>query len=74
VPNFAYDLNAMPTPAERAQFNAAPLTQAVREVARNGEWRTTVRFFKEIAEQQQTEGQHMLVAELARELGRRDLG
>jgi hypothetical protein len=46
----------------------------VREVARNGEWRTTVRFFKEIAEQQQTEGQHMLVAELARELGRRDLG
>ncbi|MDK4805179.1 MAG: lytic transglycosylase domain-containing protein [Novosphingobium aromaticivorans] len=74
VPNFAYDSNAMPTPAERAQFNAAPLTQAVREVARNGEWRTTVRFFKEIAEQQQTEGQHMLVAELARELGRRDLG
>jgi soluble lytic murein transglycosylase len=33
-----------------------------------------VRFFKEIAAQQQTEGQHMLVAELARELGRRDLG
>jgi soluble lytic murein transglycosylase len=46
----------------------------VREVARSGQWRTTVRFFKEIAAQQQTEGQHMLVAELARELGRRDLG
>jgi soluble lytic murein transglycosylase len=27
VPNFAYDSNAMPTPAERAQFNAAPLTR-----------------------------------------------
>lgn len=74
VPNFAWDSRAVPTPDERARFNAAPLTLAVREVARSGEWRTTVRFFKEIADQQQTEGQHMLVAELARELGRRDLG
>ncbi len=74
VPNFAYDSRAMPTAEERARFNASPLTLAVREVARSGQWRTTVRFFKEIAAQQQTEGQHMLVAELARELGRRDLG
>ncbi|NMN03526.1 soluble lytic murein transglycosylase [Novosphingobium sp. SG919] len=74
VPNFAYDSRAIPTPDERARFNASPLTLAVREVARSGQWRTTVRFFKEISEQQQTEGQHMLVAELARELGRRDLG
>jgi hypothetical protein len=61
-------------PDERARFQNAPITQAVREVARNADWRTTVRFFKEIAEQQQSEGQHMLVADLARSLGRRDLG
>lgn len=74
VPRFARDSDAQATPAERAAFAAAPLTQAVREVAREADWRTSVRFFKEIAEQQQTEGQHMLVAELARSLGRRDLG
>ncbi|WP_225206727.1 lytic transglycosylase domain-containing protein [Novosphingobium huizhouense] len=74
VPRFARDSDAQATPAERAAFAAAPLTQAVREVAREADWRTSVRFFKEIAEQQQSEGQHMLVAELARSLGRRDLG
>jgi len=63
-----------PTPEERARFMAAPLTSAVREVARAGDWHTTIRFFKEIAEQQQTPGQHQLVAELAQGLGRRDLG
>ena len=74
VPRFATDSTAQPTQAERMAFTSAPLTQAVREVARDADWRTSVRFFKEIAEQQQTEGQHMLVAELARSLGRRDLG
>ncbi|MDT0507637.1 lytic transglycosylase domain-containing protein [Novosphingobium sp. MMS21-SN21R] len=74
VPTFATDSNAQVSPAERSQFYAQPLTLAVREVARNGDWRTTVRFFKEIAEQQQSEGQHMMVAQLARDLGRRDLG
>ena len=63
-----------PTPDERARFMSAPLTLAVRELARAGDWRTTIRFFKEIAEQQQTPGQHQLVAELAQSLGRRDLG
>ncbi|MEO0031602.1 MAG: hypothetical protein RIS94_1360 [Pseudomonadota bacterium] len=74
VPRFAADPTAQPTPDERARFASAPITQAVREVARESDWRTSVRFFKEIAEQQQTEGQHLLVADLARSLGRRDLG
>jgi soluble lytic murein transglycosylase len=74
VPAFATDSTVRPTPEESARFASAPITQAVREVARNGDWRTTVRFFKEISEQQQSEGQHMLVADLARNLGRRDLG
>ncbi|OYW48787.1 MAG: lytic transglycosylase [Novosphingobium sp. 28-62-57] len=74
VPQFAKDSNAQATPDERSRFYAQPLTLAVREVARNGDWRTTIRFFKEIAEQQQSEGQHVMVADLARDLGRRDLG
>ncbi|EGD59205.1 lytic transglycosylase, catalytic [Novosphingobium nitrogenifigens DSM 19370] len=74
VPNFAATPLPQPTPDERARFAALPLTSAVREVAREGDWRTTIRFFKEIAEQQQTPGQHELVAELAENIGRRDLG
>jgi soluble lytic murein transglycosylase len=74
VPDFADDSIAQPTTEERAAFNAAPLTLAVREVARNADWKTTIRFFREIADRQVTEGQHMLVAELARNTGRRDLG
>lgn len=74
VPTFAIDSNAQIAPDERSRFYAQPLTLAVREVARSGDWKTTVRFFKEIAEQQQSESQHMMVAALARDLGRRDLG
>ncbi len=64
----------VPTPAERAAFEARPLTQAVREVARDTEWPTAVRFFKEIAEQAESESEHVLVIDLARQMGRRDLG
>lgn len=74
VPQYATDSSVQPSPDERSRFYSQPLTLAVREVARNGDWKTTVRFFKEVAEQQQTEAQHMMVANLARELGRRDLG
>lgn len=74
VPTFATDSTAQVSPDERSRFYAQPLTLAVREVARGADWRTTIRFFKEVAEQQQSEGQHMMVAQLARDLGRRDLG
>jgi len=66
--------SAPPTPEQRAAFNARPLTQAVREVARESDWPTANRFFKEIAEQADSEVDHLLVASLALELGRRDLG
>ncbi len=67
---------SIPTPsaAERAAFESRPLTRAVREVARGYEWQTSVRFFREIAEQAESESDHALVAELARSIGRRDLG
>ncbi|CAH0497237.1 lytic transglycosylase domain-containing protein [Novosphingobium sp. CECT 9465] len=74
VPTFSTDSTAQVSPDERSRFYAQPLTLAVREVARGADWRTTIRFFKEVAEQQQSEGQHMMVAQLARDLGRRDLG
>ena len=61
------------TPAEREAFNAKPLTHAVREVSRDFEWRVSIRFFREIADQAETEGDHLLVADLARSIGRRDL-
>lgn len=74
LPSFPAAPAAIPTPAERAAFNAAPLTSAVREVARESDWRTAIRFFREISERAETPGQHKLVAEMAQSLGRRDLG
>ena len=62
-----------PTAAERAAFLAHPLTLAVREVAREADWQTTIRFFREICARAQTPVDHGLVADLARAMGRRDL-
>lgn len=62
-----------PTTDQRAAFNRQPLTAAVREVARDAPWRTGIQFYKAIAEQAETPEEHALVAELAREIGRRDL-
>ncbi len=58
---------------ERAEFTAAPLTAAVREVARDAPWSTGIRFYRAIADEAETGGEHLLVAELARDIGRRDL-
>ncbi len=72
------DLNdpphAAPTAEARARFMARPITQAVREVARDSDWATAIRFFRAIAEQGQGEGDFVLLGDLARDLGRRDLG
>lgn len=58
---------------ERAAFDAKPLTKAVREVARGVPWRTGIQFFREIADQAATPAEHLMVADLARQTGRRDL-
>ncbi|MGN6357167.1 MAG: transglycosylase SLT domain-containing protein [Novosphingobium sp.] len=74
VPGF-HDMPARsPSPQARAAFYARPLTQAVREVARGADWQTGVRFYREIADQAESEEDHLLVADLARTTGRRDLG
>ena len=64
---------AAPTDAERAAFLSQPLTQAVTDVARNAPWSVGIRFYREIAEQADTLDESLLVAQLARDIGRRDL-
>ncbi len=73
LPNLNNLTNAQPTPDERARLNSAPIAAAVSEVARNAPWRTGIWFYREIADQADTPGEHVLVDELARTLGRRDL-
>jgi soluble lytic murein transglycosylase len=74
LPAFVDRPTAVPTAADRAAFAARPITQAVREVARSSDWQTGVRFFREICDSAQSEVDHVMVAELAQQLGRRDLG
>ena len=74
IPDFHDMPKRTPSPQARAAFYAKPLTQAVREVARGADWQTGVRFYREIADQAETEEDHLLVADLARTTGRRDLG
>jgi soluble lytic murein transglycosylase len=74
VPGFAATPSVTPTLGERKAFLSRPIAGAVREVARESDWPTAVRFFREIANQAQTPADHQIVADLARELGRRDLG
>ena len=65
--------NVTPSAAEKAAFLSQPLTQAVTEVARNAPWAVGIRFYREIADQAETLNEGVLVAQLARDLGRRDL-
>lgn len=74
LPSFDTAPAARPSQSERQAFMNRPITAAVTEVARGAEWRTTVRFFREIADQAETESEYQLVADLAQQLGRRDLG
>jgi soluble lytic murein transglycosylase len=74
LPRFDRMPTQVPTPAERAAFMARPIVAAVREVARDADWRTGIRFYRAIAEQAETVSDHLLVAELAQSIGRRDLG
>lgn len=73
LPAYAAAPSGQPTDAERRAFLAAPITAAVSEVARDAPWSTGIRFYRAISDQATTVGEHLLVAELAREIGRRDL-
>ncbi|MEO6388789.1 MAG: lytic transglycosylase domain-containing protein [Croceibacterium sp.] len=73
MPQFALAPVGEPTAEERAAFNTAPLTAAVVEVARDAPWSVGIRFYRAMADQATTLGEHLLVADLARQIGRRDL-
>ncbi|MGB3167648.1 MAG: lytic transglycosylase domain-containing protein [Alteraurantiacibacter sp.] len=73
LPTYAAAPQGQPTDEERRAFMTAPITAAVSEVARDAPWSTGIRFYRSIADQAETVGEHMLVAELARDIGRRDL-
>lgn len=73
VPSFDEEPGERPTEEQRAAFLNRPLTRAVAEVARDAPWSTGIRFYRAIAEQAETVADHVLVAELARDIGRRDL-
>ncbi|AKH41218.1 soluble lytic murein transglycosylase [Altererythrobacter atlanticus] len=73
LPAFAEGPAYAPTEEERRAFMNAPLTAAVTEVARDAPWSQGIRFYRAIADRAETPGEHMLVAELARQIGRRDL-
>ena len=68
MPNFAQV--PQPDAAERAAFEADPLTGALRAIARNRrDWRTERAFFEAIADKASTPGEMALVGQLARETG-----
>ena len=68
MPNFAQV--PQPDAAERAAFEADPLTGALRAIARNRrDWRTERAFFEAIADKADTPGEMALVGQLARETG-----
>ena len=73
VPALDAGVSATPSSAQRASFEAMPIVAAVREVARDAPWKTGVQFYRELADQATTREEHAMVAELARQIGRRDL-
>lgn len=73
LPDYSGQPTAQPTAEQRIAFHNAPLTKAVKEVSRDAPWRTGIQFYRTIADNAETEAEHVLVAELARETGRRDL-
>lgn len=73
MPSLAGKAVGEPSFEQRAAFNQATLTKAVREVARDAPWRTGIQFYREIASTAHTPEEHLLRVDLAREIGRRDL-
>ncbi|MEM6907104.1 MAG: lytic transglycosylase domain-containing protein [Pseudomonadota bacterium] len=70
MPDFAPLPELQVDQSVKAQFDAQPLTQAIRALAANRrDWRTERRFFQAIGESAKTPEELLLVNELARETG-----
>lgn len=70
---FAQAPNVQVSAVERGRFNASTLVQATQMIARSGDWPTQRRFFGAVAASAKTPEEHVMAAELARQIGRRDL-
>ncbi len=73
VPQFTSAPNVQVDPAARNAFNNRSLVKAVRDISRASDWKTQNRFFRALVSEAQTEAEHKMVADLARDIGRRDL-
>lgn len=58
----------------RASFDASELVQAARLLGQRGRWKDQTLFLRTIAQNVETESDHILAAELARDIARPDLG
>jgi soluble lytic murein transglycosylase len=73
MPSLAKMPGEAPTPEQAAAFSASPIANAVREVSKSAPWKTGIQFYRTVAQAADTPAEHALVADLARETGRRDL-
>jgi soluble lytic murein transglycosylase len=74
MPSFAELPPAPSDPAMRAQFNASPLTMAIRAIAANRrDWRTERRFFEAIGEAANSPEKIALLHDLAQTTGLREM-
>ncbi len=61
-------------PADRAAFNASELVRAARWLGQSGSWQDQSLFVRAIAASVERDTDHLLAAELARDIARPDLG
>ncbi|MGN3973987.1 lytic transglycosylase domain-containing protein [Tsuneonella sp. SYSU-LHT278] len=73
LPEFRQVALSAPTQQQIARFNASPLAQAIRAVARSTDWRTERYFFTALADNARDPTDLQLAAGLARELGLEEL-
>ena len=63
----------VPTPQERAAFEATSVVQAARALGAAGQWRDQTLFLRAISNSARTDAEHRFAAALAAEIGRPDL-
>ncbi|MDN3645097.1 lytic transglycosylase domain-containing protein [Pontixanthobacter aestiaquae] len=73
MPSLAKQPSAVPTPQQASEFSTSRIANAVREVSKRSPWKTGIQFYRTIAQAADTPAEHALVADLAIEIGRRDL-
>ncbi|HEY0446825.1 MAG TPA: lytic transglycosylase domain-containing protein [Allosphingosinicella sp.] len=74
VPAPAAIVGVAPTEVERTAFNRRDLVQATRLLGQLGSWQDQSLFVRTLSERAETEKDRMLATELARQIGRPDLG